>query len=138
MITFNAIEKFRLGFIQTFSRTDYAFQNINLNEKPSSAKKGVHFCGRNLQQSGKKNPECMAAVYFLKKNCILQFPRESFKCCVKRKTFSFKFNMKWIQNNYYNKFTTVFLFFPLQVQRSRTIQILLEIKLPFPYRCLSD
>ena len=73
---------------------------------------------------------------FLKKNCILQFPRESFKCCMKRKTFSFKFNMKWIQNNYYNKFTTVF--FSLKVQRSRTIQILLEIKLPFPYRCLSD
>lgn len=68
---------------------------------------------------------------FLKKNCILQFPRESFKCCMKRKTFSFKFNMKWIQNNYYNKFTTVFLFFPLQVQRSRTIQILLENKTSF-------
>lgn len=47
---------------------------------------------------------------FLKKNCILQFPRESFKCCMKRKTFSFKFNIKWIQNNYYNKFTTVFFF----------------------------
>lgn len=70
---------------------------------------------------------------FLKKNCILQFPRESFKCCMKRKTFSFKFNMKWIQNNYYNKFTTVFFSFSffLQVQRSRTIQILLENKTSF-------